>query len=335
MSEETTTSEVPKKDEEETEEKEKSANTAFPELKDAEVKITVTPVSDVVPTTVKKDELTPPRKLKAAVLRACDRKSPYKKRDELSQFEKLSLVNEICRRRGCACTKTSVAGKRREASENYARLCTQDDQYSDEAIQEARIRLHNHQKDQREVIRAARLKIHRHATTGAWVTQPAPALNQPTSTSITSNNQLAPTPLSSDNQLFKNTATKDLPTFGSLAAAASSKPPESEEGAAGKDADLSGASFQSLRGATAAMSPATLPVADTLNLDGLSHSLTQVSATGTCTLHSHSRGLCSCSCALQARLTPYDLTVDELACYLEDFVYIPRKMSSMAEMMYI
>lgn len=50
-----------------------------------------------------------------------------------------------------------------------------------------------------------------------------------------------------------------------------------------------------------------------------------------CPLHP---GRCArpCSCAHQARMG--DWTVDELSGYFEDFVYIPRKMSSMAEMMY-
>lgn len=38
------------------------------------------------------------------------------------------------------------------------------------------------------------------------------------------------------------------------------------------------------------------------------------------------------SCSQEARLD--DLTVNELAGYFDDFVYIPKKMSSMAEMMY-
>ena len=50
-----------------------------------------------------------------------------------------------------------------------------------------------------------------------------------------------------------------------------------------------------------------------------------------CPLHP---GRCKrpCTCSDQARLD--DLSVDELAGYFDDFVYIPRKMSKMAEMMY-
>lgn len=44
------------------------------------------------------------------------------------------------------------------------------------------------------------------------------------------------------------------------------------------------------------------------------------------------------SCSHQARLNvnpPCDVTIDELASYFETSVHIPKKMSSMAEMMYI
>ncbi|XP_053665690.1 uncharacterized protein LOC128714834 [Anopheles marshallii] len=43
------------------------------------------------------------------------------------------------------------------------------------------------------------------------------------------------------------------------------------------------------------------------------------------------------SCSQQARLNamPCDVTIDEMASYFETLVYIPKKMSSMAEMMYI
>ncbi|ETN67209.1 hypothetical protein AND_000993 [Anopheles darlingi] len=45
----------------------------------------------------------------------------------------------------------------------------------------------------------------------------------------------------------------------------------------------------------------------------------------------------SASCSQQARLNimPCDVTIDEMASYFETLVYIPKKMSSMAEMMYI
>lgn len=43
------------------------------------------------------------------------------------------------------------------------------------------------------------------------------------------------------------------------------------------------------------------------------------------------------TCSVQARMSPpsCDVTIDELASYFEEFVHIPKKMSHMAEMMYI
>ncbi|XP_045517184.1 uncharacterized protein LOC123709715 [Pieris brassicae] len=43
----------------------------------------------------------------------------------------------------------------------------------------------------------------------------------------------------------------------------------------------------------------------------------------------------STSCSQQALNPPCDVTIDELASYFETLVHIPKKMSSMAEMMYI
>ncbi|XP_046592842.1 uncharacterized protein LOC107226663 isoform X1 [Neodiprion lecontei] len=45
----------------------------------------------------------------------------------------------------------------------------------------------------------------------------------------------------------------------------------------------------------------------------------------------------SSTCSIQARISPppCDVTIDELASYFDEFVHIPKKMSHMAEMMYI
>lgn len=43
----------------------------------------------------------------------------------------------------------------------------------------------------------------------------------------------------------------------------------------------------------------------------------------------------SASCSQQALNPPCDITIDELASYFETLVHIPKKMSAMAEMMYI
>ncbi|XP_052894520.1 uncharacterized protein LOC128301891 isoform X2 [Anopheles moucheti] len=60
---------------------------------------------------------------------------------------------------------------------------------------------------------------------------------------------------------------------------------------------------------------------------------TNSSSTNTCSASSSA----AASCSQQARLNamPCDVTIDEMASYFETLVYIPKKMSSMAEMMYI
>lgn len=59
----------------------------------------------------------------------------------------------------------------------------------------------------------------------------------------------------------------------------------------------------------------------------------QVASTSTANAASH--GTASCSQQALMNQTNCDVTIDELASYFETFVYIPKKMSSMAEMMYI
>jgi hypothetical protein len=55
--------------------------------------------------------------------------------------------------------------------------------------------------------------------------------------------------------------------------------------------------------------------------------------------HGNGNNSGSQSCSQQARMTASgscdDVTIDELASYFDVFVHIPKKMSHMAEMMYI
>lgn len=261
-----------------------------------------------------------PGKLKVALIKPTYRVSPYKKRDELPQFEKLSLVNEACSRTGCECTK-KTGRESCESSLNYARACSKDGKYAVKIIHEARLRLHNNNKDHREVLRAARLKLYKRNQLPEW------------------GNKL--TPPSQTKALFKGSKTDDLPNFSSLAAAASQRDAKKvkESSNMKKKESYSSVPFNSLR-APPSNEPGSCSSAsaDTLDLQALSSTLPSAaeSSGGTsCVLHPGVRSApCVCSCAQQARIHPDDLTVEELACYLEDFVYIPRKMSSMAEMMY-
>lgn len=75
-----------------------------------------------------------------------------------------------------------------------------------------------------------------------------------------------------------------------------------------------------------------------LNLPtSLCTSTTSSSSSLALTSSSSAAATSSASCSQQARINEIncDVTIDELACYFETLVHIPKKMSSMAEMMYI
>ena len=267
------------------------------------------------------------RKTRITGIKPTARVKPYTKREELPQFDKLTLLNELCQRRGCECTKKRKA-ENSEAKLNYARACAKDGQYPADIIADAKLRLHNNHKDHREVLRAARLKIHKHSQAQAW------------------NPQHKLSPPSQNKELFKDSKLKDMPNFSSIAASSAKKTKtekpsnsannENNEKSVDKN-KYSGATFSALRSKPASSNPAVS--GDTLDLQDLQSTLPTASVERSspqqaCPLHRGRSERCTCTCAQQARLHPDDLTVEELACYLEEFVYIPRKMSSMAEMMY-
>jgi len=267
-------------------------------------------------------------KIRTGPIRPSERVSPYKKREDLPPFHKLSFSNEVCVKQGCQCTRTSH--QHSEAQMNYARVCKNQEKYSPNVIKEAKLRLHNQQKDQREVIRAARLKIHKH--------------NQAKSTKVKLQGPL--TVCDHKSEIFSGVKYKQLPTFGSLAAKASVPKPSETSRSKTDDVRFAGESFKMPSRTTTSSNHAVSAdssrcASDSLDLGQLGSTLPEVAppARGSsmgraCTFHQQCTGPCTCSCAQQALMTPDDLTVEELACYLEDFVYIPRKMSSMAEMMY-
>lgn len=109
-------------------------------------------------------------------------------------------------------------------------------------------------------------------------------------------NDLSPLELSSDGRAFNRHRTKGAP------------PPDSPNGIGNVNSEL-----------------AALAIAGSSSSGGSMN--TSVS----------SNSSASSSCSQQARMNSSncDVTIDELASYFETFVHIPKKMSSMAEMMYI
>jgi hypothetical protein len=165
-------------------------------------------------------------------------------------------------------------------------------------LQEPKLKLHHAQKDHRVVLRAAHFRL---SSPSVW-----PA----------SKSKLRRTSLPSDRQLFNGCKDQlDFKTVASRGKKRQSLPSESRK--------YEGQKFEHIR------SPAGEEKQNGLNLQCLQQVLPNEDS---CRLHPDQ---CArpCSCAEQAQRVD-DFTVDELACYFEDFVYIPKKMSAMAEMMY-
>lgn len=287
------------------------------------------------------------------------RPTPYSVENvSLPSFQKLSFAEDDCTRKNCSCQ--CKPGIKRESNKsnntvlNYAQLCSQPGSkfFQKRILHEARLKLHHRHKDHRVVLRAARLKLL--------------DLNaRPDGKISASHNKWTSLEKGTPRHMFGH-ASSALQNFAALATGSS--PPCSKKAKVSNLRELSvskdkywGASFEvfrcgrSQKNCNISLSPEVAAKkavpneevkvslegsVDSINLQeqGQSASNNPESVTTSspsldshCPLHP---GKCPrpCSCSQQARLD--DLTVDELACYLEDFVYIPKKMSSMAEMMY-
>ncbi len=293
------------------------------------------------------------RKLRVAIVKPTVRTTPYsKQRDDMPSFDALSLKNEECKRKGCECTvrASKTSAECGSEPENYAVLCANSGKYPRRLIQEAKFRLHHTEKDKRQVIRAARLTLSRHRC----VKDLEPAAPAPFAISATG---------AVPEAVFGSKKKHHLQDFGSLITEAAEKKRKTNSG---ESKDQKQSECSELYASSNFQTQQSLAVyrnkgneeggkancdsggtnRSALDLRCLQTGLgdseaggarsspsTNGAATSQCPLHP---GRCSrpCTCAEQARISPDDLTVDELAGYFDDFVYIPKKMSSMAEMMY-
>ncbi|ELT90054.1 hypothetical protein CAPTEDRAFT_225506 [Capitella teleta] len=165
-------------------------------------------------------------------------------------------------------------------------------------LKEPKLKLHHAQKDHRVVLRAARFRL---SSPCDW----------PASTEMKS--KLRRISLPDDRRFFSGH--KDQQDFKSLAVRGKKRQSKAKQ-------VYSGTGYESMRSPNAGVEPKGL------DLRCLEDVLPP--ADEACSVHPCAR---PCSCAEQAQRVD-DLTVDELACYFEDFVHIPKKMSAMAEMMY-
>ena len=305
-------------------------------------------------------------KLKIAVVKPTRRSAPYPHKDDFLSLSKLTFTDETCQKKSCSCSHKTQPSSSKGLFLNYARACVQSKyKVQQPVLRQARFRSHNKHKDHKSVIRAARLKILRTHT--PKIGKPLPQGSNLANRTIFGANQNKHKDLS-----FSALAVGSIPS-NSESGTANGKlqNPGKPDNTKPKSIKLfSGNSFEKHRsvsvvapysiqgrvivegaeaaakddeGATAQSSAAETGATAALDLSSLTESLLSSSQSDSakksseacfaCPIHPR-RCLRPCTCATQARLDPDDLTMDELACYFEDFVHIPKKMSSMAEMMY-
>ena len=169
-------------------------------------------------------------------------------------------------------------------------------------VREAQFKFHHSEKDCKQVIRAAKLKIFKHGkgqeTKGKVCGVPNMGAKSPVMSSV------------DKFPVFGATSDNQCSDYASVTGSSSAK----------KDETKSAFYFKGYR-SRSGVRPRTKRSSEFAN--GASSLSGSVSGTD-CNL--------DMSCSQEARLD--DTSVDDLAGYFDDFVHIPKKMSSMAEMMY-
>ncbi|XP_067679288.1 uncharacterized protein [Haliotis asinina] len=237
--------------------------------------------------------------------------------DCVTSLQKLCLSKEKCTKKFCTCviskTSPSTSGSPRH-KQNLAHVAVQQRRL----IREARFKLHNAQKDKRQVIRAARLQLSQKTVVTAPSHENSPKKILPKCIRVPS----------ASTKVFGSNASHCLENFSSL----SSNPANKPENAASSCFEFNGyrelppPSGLELPTATkCCVDSGACAVSDTRNsLADSDRDAVNRDTTGEVPTAK--------SCSQEARLD--DLSVNELAGYFEDFVHIPKKMSTMAEMMY-
>ena len=232
--------------------------------------------------------------------------------DVIFSMQKITFHQEECSNDRCTC-KTAPTRSGHRNRYNYANAAGNSDSPK-RLIREARLKLHHSEKDRKHVIRAAKLKLSKHgrrSDPGTLIgTEPK---FSPGATCLTSKmNNL---------QVFGEQCAEQLENFSSRAAGSK------DGGSTEKYFHSAYPKYKSSgrKNTRSKTTPQTRShgMNTPLSLDDALPSASSSSA----------EQVLERSCSQEARLD--DMTVTELACYFEDYVYIPKKMSSMAEMMYI
>lgn len=241
-----------------------------------------------------KPSLKSDRKSKHKASLPSSRMEPYPQ-DFLSAMEKMTFHSETCQKKSCACGELRVKSKKK------LNLVATSAQHRP-LIRDARLKLHHSEKDCKQVIRAAKLKIFKHGKKTETNSKSAQWINMGAKSPVSSNCEKSP--------VFGATSKSQCSDYGSIAGGSKTK----------KDETKSAFYFKGYR-PHSGVKPKLKRLSE--SSDGASGLSTDQADTD-CNLEM--------SCSQEARLD--DTSVDDLAGYFDDFVHIPKKMSSMAEMMY-
>ncbi|XP_046554672.1 uncharacterized protein LOC124263984 isoform X2 [Haliotis rubra] len=239
--------------------------------------------------------------------------------DCVTSLQKLCLSKEKCTKKFCTCvinkTSPSTSGSPRH-KQNLAHVAVQ----QRKLIREARFKLHNAQKDKRQVIRAARLQLSQKTVVTAPSRENSPKKILPKCIRVSC----------ASSKVFGSNASQCLENFSSL----SSNPANTPEDATSSHFEFNG--YRELQ--MPSTSGLVLPPATKCCVDSVASAVSDTRNSlpdperDTVTRDTMGEVPTAKSCSQEARLD--DLSVNELAGYFEDFVHIPKKMSTMAEMMY-
>ncbi|XP_071117233.1 uncharacterized protein [Haliotis cracherodii] len=240
--------------------------------------------------------------------------------DCVTSLQKLCLSKEKCTKKFCTCVinnSPSTSGSPRH-KQNLAHVAVQ----QRKLIREARFKLHNAQKDKRQVIRAARLQLSQKTVVSSPACENSPKKIPPKCIRVSC----------ASSKVFGSNASQGLANFSSLSANPTSKP---------EDATSSRFEFNGYRELQMSSTPGLeFPPATKRCVDSVAGAVSDTRDSphppqpdrDTATRDTTGEVPAAKSCSQEARLD--DLSVNELAGYFEDFVHIPKKMSTMAEMMY-
>lgn len=227
----------------------------------------------------------------------------------LSSMQKMTFHKEECKRISCDCHKNRERCEKRNKL-NFANASGS----PRKIIREARLKLHHSEKDRKNVIRAAKLKLLKQ--------------DRKLEPRVINNPVFTPQFVKQDGSYYVDDSST---VFG-----ADSKSPSAEFSSVTRSSQDGNKEHE-------ASSSSSTSSRCKFHFTGLRNSSS--SSTGSKRQHSCKSGkpkaaedsssdqVLERSCSQEARLD--DLSVNELACYFDDYVYIPKKMSTMAEMMYI